>query len=50
MEREDEGFAQRVISGFESLAEQDPNRWKTVDASGSVEEIQLLVNKALEED
>ena len=50
MEREDEGFAQRVISGFQLLAEQDVNRWKTVDASGSVEEIQLLVNKAIEED
>ena len=38
-ESEGDGFHQRVIEGFRALAQSEPDRWRVVDATGSVDEV-----------
>jgi dTMP kinase len=46
-ETEDEGFHQRVRSGYRALAAADPARWRVVDGSGTVEEVAARVQEAV---
>jgi dTMP kinase len=46
-EGEDDEFRRRVEAGFRKLAAADPGRWKTVDASRSVEEVAAAVREAV---
>ncbi|MBM45891.1 MAG: dTMP kinase [Acidimicrobiaceae bacterium] len=39
MESEDVDFANRVVEGFNVLAQADPDRWRVIDGSGSVDEV-----------
>ena len=41
-------FHRRVAEGYRALAADDPGRWRVVDGSGSVTEVEALVAKALE--
>jgi dTMP kinase len=45
IEREDEGFHQRVVDGYRDLAAADP-KWVLVDGRGTVEEVAARVWKA----
>jgi len=47
MESEDADFANRVVEGFNVLAQADPGRWKVIDASGSVDEVAERVARAV---
>lgn len=40
-------FHRRVAEGYRSLAAGDPQRWRVVDGSGSVEEVESRIAKAL---
>jgi dTMP kinase len=46
-ESEGPEFWERVRRGFLRLAENDRQRWRTVDASGSVEEVAAAIRKAV---
>ncbi len=46
MESEDADFANRVVDGFNVLAQADPDRWRMIDASGSVDEVAERVARA----
>ena len=48
MEAAGSEFHRRVAEGYRSLAAADPLRWRVIDGSGSVEEVETLVLKALE--
>lgn len=47
MESEDVDFANRVVEGFKALAQADPDRWRVIDASGSVDEVAERVARAV---
>ena len=47
MEAAGSGFHQRVAEGYRALAAADPVRWRVIDGSGSVEEVEALVTAAL---
>lgn len=47
MERAGAGFHLRVAEGYRSLAAADPTRWRVVDGSGTVEEVETRVRAAL---
>ena len=40
-------FFKRVYEGYETLSEQDPNRWLTVDGTGTPEQVHDRIIKAL---
>ncbi len=42
-EREEPGFHQRVADGYRQLAAEDPDRWRVVDGTRTVEEVADLV-------
>jgi dTMP kinase len=44
-----EGFHARVAQGFTAQAESDPQRWVTVDGSGTVSEVDDRVWAAVQE-
>jgi dTMP kinase len=46
-EGEDDAFLDRVREGFLQMAAADPGRWRTVEASGSVEEVAAAVRRAV---
>jgi len=46
MEAAGEAFHRRVADGYRALAAADPDRWRVVDGSGNVEEVETLVLKA----
>ena len=48
MEAAGEEFHRRVAEGYRALAAADPRRWRLVDGSGSVHEVEALVMKAFE--
>ncbi len=48
MEAAGDDFHRRVAEGYRSLAAADPARWRVVDGSGSVEDVESLVLAALE--
>jgi dTMP kinase len=47
MEAAGEDFHRRVAEGYRALAAGDPARWRVVDGSGSVQEVEALVVAAL---
>ena len=47
MESAGDDFHRRVAEGYRALAAGDPLRWRVVDGSGSVAEVEALVAKAL---
>jgi dTMP kinase len=47
MERAGADFHERVVAGFRSVAASDPERWVTVDGTGSIEEVAVLVRDAV---
>jgi dTMP kinase len=47
MEGEAADFFARVAAGFAALAAADPDRWRTVDGSGPVEDVAIAVTAAL---
>ena len=49
LERESSDFHSRVREGYASIAETEPERFKRVDASGTVEEIKEEIYRFLEE-
>ena len=48
MEAAGDDFHRRVAQGYRALAAADPERWRVVDGSGSVPEVEALVVKAFE--
>ncbi|MDQ3641902.1 MAG: dTMP kinase [Actinomycetota bacterium] len=48
MEAAGDDFHRRVAEGYRVLAAADPGRWRVVDGSGSVQEVEALVTKAFE--
>jgi len=48
-ENEDEEFFRRVIDGFDTMAERDPEHWLIVDGQGPPEEIAALVRRGVAE-
>ena len=49
MEAAGDDFHRRVAEGYRALAAADSGRWRVVDGSGSVQEVEALVMKAFEE-
>ena len=47
MERAGVDFHLRVADGYRALAAADPDRWRVVDGTGSVEDVEALVQKAM---
>ncbi len=47
MESAGDHFHRRVVEGYRALAAADPHRWRVVDGSGTVEDVEALVSKAL---
>jgi dTMP kinase len=47
MEAAGDEFHRRVAEGYLALAAADPHRWRVVDGSGSVHEVEALVGKAV---
>jgi dTMP kinase len=48
LESEDDQFRQRVVEGFAELARADPKRWRRVDGSGTIEEVQARVRDVVD--
>lgn len=48
MESAGDDFHRRVAEGYRTLAADDPSRWRVVDGSGSVDDVEKLVLAALE--
>ncbi len=48
-EAEAQGFHDRVAAGYRELAAADPERWVTVDARGTIEEVAATVAAAVDE-
>jgi dTMP kinase len=48
-EREDDGFFQRVIEGFDALAEAEPGRWLVVDGMPPKDELELIIRSGVKE-
>jgi dTMP kinase len=49
LDREALAFHQRVRQGYLELVAQEPARWRLIDASGSIHEVQILVRQVLQE-
>ncbi|MDP1807123.1 MAG: hypothetical protein Q8K72_18245, partial [Acidimicrobiales bacterium] len=47
MEAAGDDFHRRVAEGYRALAAGDPQRWRVVDGSGSVQAVEALVLAAL---
>jgi dTMP kinase len=47
IESEGAEFARRVRAGFRRLAQEDPSRWRVVDAGGTVDEVAARVRAAV---
>ena len=47
MEAAGDDFHRRVAEGYRALAAADPARWRVVDGSGTVEDVEALVYKAV---
>ncbi len=47
LDREAMDFHRRVRQGYLALAAEEPRRWITIDAGGSLEKVQLLLRRAL---
>ncbi len=48
MEAEGDDFHRRVAEGYRALAAADPDRWRVVDGSGTVDDVASRVAKALD--
>jgi dTMP kinase len=48
-EREDDGFFQRVIEGFDALADAEPGRWLVVDGMPPKDELELIIRSGVKE-
>jgi dTMP kinase len=48
MEAAGSEFHRRVVEGYRALAAADPDRWRVVDGSGTVEDVEARVLKALD--
>jgi dTMP kinase len=48
MEAAGDDFHRRVVEGYRALAAADPERWRVVDGSGTVEDVEARVLKALD--
>jgi dTMP kinase len=48
MEAAGSEFHRRVVEGYRALAAADPDRWRVVDGSGTVDDVEALVLKALD--
>lgn len=48
-EREDDGFFQRVIGGFDALAAAEPSRWLVVDGMPPKDELELIIRREVTE-
>ena len=48
LESEDDQFRQRVVEGFAELARTDSQRWRRVDGSGTIEQVQVRVRDVVE--
>jgi len=46
MEAAGDAFHRRVAEGYRALAAAHPDRWRVIDGSGSVEDVEVLVAKA----
>ena len=44
-----DAFHQRVIDGFRTMAEIEPERWITIDGQGTIEAVEAAINAALAE-
>jgi dTMP kinase len=42
-------FHQRVRQGYQELAAADPDRWRTIDARGPVDQVQAAIRQVVEE-
>ena len=49
LDREPQDFHERVRQGYLELAKQEPNRFRIIPASGSIEAVRPLVTEALRE-
>ena len=47
-ELEERAFHRRVVEGYRQLAAEDPDRWRVVDGTGTVEEVASRVWAAVE--
>ena len=47
MEAAGDEFHRRVAEGYRALAAADPDRWRVVDGSGTIEEVDAIVSKVL---
>lgn len=48
-EREDDGFFQRIIEGFDALAAAEPDRWLVVDGMPPKDELELIIRRGVTE-
>jgi len=46
-EREDDTFFRRVMSGFDELAQREPDRWLVIDATPPKDELELIIRRAV---
>ena len=46
-EREDDAFFRRVMSGFDELAQHEPDRWLVIDATPPKDELELIIRRAV---
>jgi len=46
-EREDDAFFRRVMSGFDELAQREPDRWLVIDATPPKDELELIIRRAV---
>jgi dTMP kinase len=48
-EREDDAFFERVMRGFDELAEAEPARWLVVDGTPPKDELELVIRRGVKE-
>ncbi|MCE2709166.1 MAG: dTMP kinase [Ilumatobacteraceae bacterium] len=46
-EREDDAFFRRVMSGFDELAQSEPDRWLVIDATPPKDELEIIIRRAV---
>lgn len=49
LDRETLAFHQRVREGYLALLKEEPSRWRTIDATGSIDEVQTAVRSVVME-
>jgi dTMP kinase len=49
LDRMELAFHQRVVAGYKELIAAEPDRWRVVDATRSVEEVQAELRRAVED-